>query len=143
MAYIFLEEGDLESAILAQFLNERSDEPQFAILEVIEKKKISLIKTKLNKRYDLSAIFDATGDDRNFYILDLLIKLVIYDFIRRNAARKMPKDVKDDRDEALKTLEAIKAGKEVPDGLPSITDTEGNTVARVTSGNNKNSNFYI
>jgi hypothetical protein len=143
MAYIFLEDGDLESAILAQFLNERSDEPQLAILEVIEKKKISLIKTKLNKRYDLSAIFDATGDDRNFYILDLLIKLVIYDFIRRNAARKMTKDIKEDYDDAMKSLEAIKAGKEVPDGLPSITDTEGNTVARVTSGNNKNSNFYI
>lgn len=143
MAYIFLEAGDLESAILAQFLNERTEEPQLEILEVIEKKKIALIKTKLNKRFDLTAIFTATGNERNFYILDLLIKLVIYDFISRNAARKMPKDVKEDRDEALKTLEAIKAGKEVPDGLPSITDTEGNTVARVTSGNNRNDNFYI
>jgi hypothetical protein len=55
----------------------------------------------------------------------------------------MPKDVKDDRDEALKTLEAIKAGKEVPDGLPSITDTDGNTVAKVISGNNRNENYYI
>jgi hypothetical protein len=143
MAYIFLEDGDLESAILAQFLNERSKEPQTEILEVIEKKKIALIKTKLNKRYDLAAIFNAIGDERNFYILDLLIKLVLYDFISRNAARKMTKDIKEDRDEALKTLEAIKAGKEVPDGLPSITDTEGNTVARVTGGNNRNNNFYI
>jgi hypothetical protein len=143
MAYIFLEDGDLESAILAQFLNERSEEPQLEILEIIEKKKVALIKTKLNRRFDLTAIFTAAGDDRNFYILDILIKLVLYDFISRNAARKMPKDVKDDRDEALKTLEAIKAGKEVPDGLPSITDTDGNTVAKVISGNNRNENYYI
>lgn len=143
MAYIFLEDGDLESAIFAQFLNERSAEPQLEILETIEKKKIALIKTKLNKRYDLDLIFEAVGDERNFYILDLLIKLFIYDFIRRNAARKMTKDVKEDYDGAMKTLEAIKAGKEVPDGLPSITDTDGNTVARVTSGNNRNDNFYI
>jgi hypothetical protein len=143
MAYIFLEDGDLESAIFAQFLNERSAEPLLEILEVIEKKKIALIKTKLNKRYDLDAIFTAVGDERNFYILDILIKLIIYDFISRNAARKMPKDAKDDRDEALKILEAIKAGKEVPHGLPSITDTDGNTVARVTSGNNRNGDFYI
>jgi hypothetical protein len=143
MAYIFLEDGDLESSIISQFLTERGAEQPTTILERIEKKKIATIRTKLKGRFDIDAIFEAEGDERNFYILDILIKLVLYDFIRRNAARKMPKDYKDDFDNAMKSLEKIKAGKEVPDGLPSITDTDGNTVARVTSGNNRNDNFYI
>jgi hypothetical protein len=143
MAYIFLENGDLESAIISQFLNERGAEQPTDILETIEKKKIALIKTKLKGRFDVDAIFDAEADDRNFYILDILIKLVLYDFIKRNAARKVPKDYSDDFNMAMKTLEKIKSGNEVPDGLPSIKDTEGESVKRIIHGNNRNPNFYI
>lgn len=143
MAYIFLEDGDLESSIISQFLNERGAEQPTTILETIEKKKIATIKTKLKGRFDIDAIFSAEGDDRNYYILDLLIKLVLYDFIRRNASRKVPKDYKDDYDATMKTLEKIKAGTEVPDGLPPITNDSNEVVKRVIHGNNRNSDFYI
>lgn len=143
MAYIFLESGDLESAVISQFLNERAAEQPTAILETIEKKKIALIKTKLNGRYDVDAIFSATANDRNFYILDLLIKLVVYDFIRRNAARKVPNDYKEDFEAAMKTLENIKAGKEVPAGLPMVTNEDNTTINTVKFGNNRNEDFYI
>lgn len=143
MAFIFLEEGDLESSIISQFLNERGAEQPTEILEIIEKKKIATIKTKLKDRFDTDTIFSDQGDCRNYYILDLLIKLVLYDFVRRNAARKVPKDYKDDYDDAMKTLEKIKAGKEVPDGLPPMTDENNELVQRVIHGNNRNANYYI
>ena len=143
MAYIFLEDGDLESAIIAQFLTERSAEAPTTILENIEKKKIATIKAKLKGRFDIDAIFEAAGDERNFYILDILIKLVLYDFIRRNAARKVPTDYKEEFDLAMKTLEAIKAGIEVPDGLPSIKDDEGNVVDKIIIANTSKRNNYI
>lgn len=143
MAYIFLTDNDLEVGILKQFITERSDENITLIIETIEKKKIALIKTKLNGRYDGEAVFSAIADDRNYYIVDLLVKLVLYDFVRRNAARKVPSDYKDDFIGAMKTLEKIKAGTEVPVGLPLITNDAGESAQRVIHGNNRNDNFYI
>lgn len=143
MAYKFLTTADLQSQIIDQFLTERSAEPQTAILEALELQNIEIIKTKLKGRFDIDAIFEAVSAERHYLIIRILVKLVLYDFIRRNAARKVPTDYVTEWEWAMKTLEAIKAGKEVPDGLPSIKDDEGNTVSRVMSGNNRNSNYYI
>lgn len=143
MAYKFLTTADLQSQIIDQFLTERSAEPQSAILEALELQNIEIIKTKLKGRFDIDAIFEAVGAERHYLIIRILVKLVLYDFIRRNAARKVPTDYVAEWEWAMKTLEAIKAGKEIPDGLPLILDTDGNTATRVTSGNNRNSNYYI
>lgn len=143
MAYQFLTTADLQSQIIDQFLTERSAEPQTQILEALELQNIEIIKTKLKGRFDVDAIFEAEAADRHYLIIRLLVKLVLYDFIRRNASRKVPTDYVKEWEWAMKTLEAIKAGKEVPDGLPLITDEDGEVVNRVTSGNNRNSDFYI
>lgn len=142
MAYKFLIPGDLEAHIIAQFLNERSAEPQTAILESLELQNIEVIRSKLKGRYDTDAIFEAAGGDRHYLIIKILVKLVLYDYIRRNAGRKVPTDYVKEFDWAMKLLEAIKAGKEVPDGLPSFINEDG-TTDRIISGNNKNEDFYI
>lgn len=143
MAYIFLTTADLQSQIIDQFLTERSAEPQTEILEALEKQNIAIIKTKLKGRFDTTAIFEAEEADRHYLIIRLLVKLVLYDFIRRNASRKVPTDYVKEWEWAMKTLEAIKAGKEVPDGLPLLKDDEGNEAKRVIFGNNRKDNFYI
>jgi hypothetical protein len=142
MAYKFLIPGDLEAHIIAQFLNERSAEPLTTILESLELQNIALIKTKLKGRYDTDAIFEASGVDRHYLIIKILVKLVLYDFIRRNAGRKVPDDYVKEADWANKLLEQIKAGKETPDGLPAFVNEDGST-GRIISGNNKNEDFYI
>ncbi len=142
MAYQFLETGDLEAHIIAQFLNERSAEPLTAILEVLELQNIEIIKTKLKGRYDTDAIFAAAGAARHYLIIKILVKLVLYDFIRRNAGRKVPADYVKEWEWAMKLLEQIKAGKETPDGLPAFVNADG-TTGRIISGNNKNEDFYI
>lgn len=119
MAYQFLTAADLEAHIIAQFLNERSAEPQTAILESLEAQNIAIIKTKLKGRYNIDAIFTATGAERHYLIIKILVKLVLYDFIRRNAGRKVPTDYVKEWEWAMKLLEQIKAGKETPDGLPA------------------------
>jgi len=143
MAYQFLESGDLEANIIAQFLSERSEEAQTAILENLELKTIALIKTKLNGKYDLDAIFEASGLDRHYLIIDIVVKIVLHQFIRRNAARKVPKDYVDDYNTAMKLLESIKEGKEQPVGLPPVKDDNGDEVPKVMHGNNRNNDFYI
>lgn len=143
MAYKFLIAADLQSHIIDQFLTERNAEPQTPILEDLELQNIAIIKTKLKGRFDVDAIFNATGSERHYLIIRILVKLVLYDFIRRNAARKVPTDYVKEWEWAMATLEKIKAGKEVPDGLPVPTDENGETVNRVIYGNNKNTNYYL
>ena len=142
MAYIFLTTSDLKSHILEQYLTERSEETPQIILESLELQNIELIKSKLKGRFDTEEIFNETGTDRHWLIIKILVKLVLYDFIRRNAARKVPTDYREEWEWAMKLLEKIKAGKEVPDGLPVFIDTEGNS-GRAVIGNNKNSDIYI
>lgn len=143
MAYKFLTTDDLHSHIIDQFLNERNAENQTTILEHLELQNIEIIKTKLRGRYDTEAIFNTTNTDRHYLIVRILVKLVLYDFIRRNAARKVPTDYVKEWEWAMKILEKIKAGKEVPDGLPLPTNENGDTVNRLIHGNNKNNDYYL
>lgn len=143
MAYQFLTNTDLNTRVFDTYINKSNDANTTKILEGIEKQNIALIKSKLAGRYDNTAIFTATLEDRHYLIIKLLVVLVTYDFIRRNAARKVPSDYVKDWENAMKTLESIKAGKETPEGLPKPTDESGNTTKRVMSGNTKNNDFYI
>jgi len=143
MAYKFLIAADLQAHIIDQFLTERSAEPQTAILETLEAQNIEIIKAKLKGRFDVVAIFNTTGADRHYLIIKILVKLVLYDFIRRNASRKVPTDYVNEWEWAMKLLEQIKAGKEVPDGLPIPLDANGDSTVPLMYGNNKNTDYYI
>ena len=142
MAFIFLEDNDLKSHILEQFLTERSEETPQAILETLEKQNIAIIKSKLKGRYDIEAIFTADAGERHWLIKKILIKLVLYDFVRRNAARKVPSDYVKEWEWAMKILEQIKSGKETPDGLPTHVNEDGST-GRVIYGSRTNRDNHI
>jgi len=139
---IFLEQIDLETQMFQQFFNQDNSPNKDEILDNIEQQNIALIKSKLNGRYDTTAIFSATGTDRHWLIIKILTKLVIYDFIRRNAARKLPNDLVKEWEWAMEILEKIKAGKETPEGLPPVTNEDG-TTGTIIYGNKKTNNFYI
>ena len=143
MAYAYITQLDLDTGIFRTLQHERNDEDTVAILENIELQNIELIKTKLNGRYDIDAIFQATGINRHYLIIKILTALIVYDFIRRNAARKVPKDATEDWEWAMKLLEQIKSGKETPDGLPDAVSENGDTIERLLWKNNKNKDFYI
>ena len=137
---IFLEQLDLETAAFQQFFNQDNSPNKDEILDNIEQQNIALIRSKLTGRYDTDAIFNASGNERHWLIIKILVKLVIYDFFRRNAARKVPKDTREEWEWAMAMLEKIKAGKETPEGLPEPSgDNEGKSIF----GNKKNQNFYI
>ena len=139
---VFLEQIDLETAMFQQFFNQDNSPNKDEILSNIEQQNIALMKSKLNGKYDTEAIFTASGANRHWLIIKLLTKLVIYDFIRRNAARKVPKDMREEWEWAMAMLEKIKAGKETPEGLPEYVAPDG-TTGKVIYGNHKNKNFYV
>ena len=122
---IFLELTDFDSAIRSQYLDKIIDEDA-TVLDQSEKRKIAEVKSYLSTRYDMSAVFSATGDDRNDFILDVLVDLVIFDVSHRINSRNIPDAWEQRKDEALARLEAVRNQDLNPMGLPELTDEDGN-----------------
>jgi len=142
MAYIFLAAEDFEPHIQSKLLTANSENPIATIMEPIEKQNIAFIRSKLSGRYDMDPVFIETGDDRNQVILKILLRMCLYDFIRRNAARKVPDDYREDYNWAIKELEKLQGGFSYAD-LPPYKDGEGEEIAKPIWANTTNNDNYI
>ncbi len=134
----FLETNDLESQLFKEFIDDSTDNENL-VLNTIEEHTIALVKSKLGKRYDVTEIFNKSGTDRNKLIISVLVPIVIYKLIRRNATRKMPEDIVNDYKYSLKWLDQVRDGIETPD-LPIKQEEKQ---IEVHHGNSKNENWYI
>lgn len=143
MAYRFLVDSDFDMQILSQLVRDRNAQDLNKILEDLEAKAISIVSAKLTGRYDLDAVFDAAEVDRHHLIVHFVLTITIYYFLRRNAARKVPSDYRDDYMDVMKALEKIQAGKLTPDGLPKPTDENGDVVTKPIIASRKNNDYYI
>lgn len=139
---IYLTKEDLVVLAYERFIDESSQDQEY-ILADAEKRAIAYLKTVLGTRYNVNALFDENEPIRNQLIVDILSQVVVYNIIRRNAARKVPTDYKEDYDSAMKLLKDIATGVLVLDGVPLPTDESGQTISQTIFGNNTNKNFYI
>lgn len=112
-------------------------------LKNVESENIGIIKSYLGSRYDVDTIFNKTAPIRNPLLVRILTKLVLYDVVRRNAARKVPVDYVEEYKEAMETLEKIAFGKLEIKELPPAIDEDGQVVSNTLFGNNRNPNYYI
>lgn len=139
---IYIDKDYLISQAQERFIDESSQNDD-EIIDKIELTQIAIIKTYLGTRYDVNTIFDEDSPIENEVLKEILAKLVLYKLIRRNAARKVPNDYKEQFDEAMKTLKEIATGIIRLDGVPHAVDTNGSVVSSSISGNLSNPNFYI
>ena len=139
---IYIDKDYLISHAQERFIDESSQNDD-EILDQIELTQIAIIKTYLGTRYDVNTIFDEDSPIDNEVLKEILAKLVLYKLIRRNAARKVPNDYKEQFDEAMKTLKEVATGIIRLDGVPSAVASNGSVVSNSISGNLSNSNFYI
>ena len=139
---IYIDKNYLISQAQERFIDESSQNDE-EIIDQIELTQIAVIKTYLGTRYDVNTIFDEDSPIENEVLKEILAKLVLYKLIRRNAARKVPNDYKEQFDEAMKTLKEIATGIIRLDGVPPAVDTNGSVVSNSISGNLSNPNFYI
>jgi hypothetical protein len=138
---IYLDTADLTTDSYQRFIDESTaDDP--TVIERSELVAIGITKTMLKGRYDVALIFDETVPLRDEYLVEIIVKLTMYKIIGRNAARKVPQDVKDDHTWAMKELKEINAGK-ITLELPIKTDADGNPSLKPMFGNNTNPDFYI
>lgn len=151
---IYLEKTDLVALSFERFIDESSgdipaegesiEDVRERILDEIELKNIKLVSSYIGNKYNVELIFDEAEPIRNELIVNILVKLCLYDIIRRNAARKVPTDYKEEYDKAMELLEKIAYGKLPVTGLPVPTDDDGNAITSNTLwGNNSNKDFYI
>jgi len=134
----FLTKEDLETRVFEDYVDDSVQE-DIEATQNIEKQAISMVKSKLRKRYDTDIIFtDAPYDGRDL-IIWAVSGIVSYRLIRRNAARKVPSDLKDEYKEVMAWLNDVRDGNENPE-LPMlpVEDQKG-----VLWGNSTNQNLYI
>lgn len=112
-------------------------------LDNIEAENIGIIKSYLGAIYDVDTIFDKDEPIINPLLVRILSKMVLYDVIRRNAARKVPSDYVEEYEKAMETLEKIAFGKLEIKELPPAIDEDGKIISHTLFGNNRNKNFYI
>jgi len=142
MAYIFFESTDFEPHIQSRLLDANSAGNLAAIMEPLEEQNIAFIGAKLGGRYNMTAVFNEVSPDRNQVILKILIIICLYELIRRNAARKVPSDFREDYNWAMKELDKLQSGQSYA-GLPPAIDENGDVDLKPIYGNNSNSDNYI
>lgn len=110
-------------------------------LRLAESMAISLIKTRLSGRYDVSKIFEATGDNRNMYLVSCVIAVAIYKLYTQKSPRQIPEYRKTDYDDVIDWLDRIGNGSESAD-LPSKPNEEYTSKLNLFSLYKPNNNKY-
>lgn len=136
MALSFLTEDDLKTQLFETYIDDSVQEDLQA-LDNIELQQIAFMKSKLRGRFDVAVMFSAAQYEDKPIIKQVLTALVNYFVVKRNAARKIPTDFKDNYNWAIKWLDNVRDAIESPE-LPA-KEVERKTVQW---GNNKNDEYY-
>lgn len=118
----FIELVDFPASIHDDILNALVKDIGKSITDNVDRT-IDEMAAYLNGRYDTVAIFSATGDSRNKYMLRLALTITIYYIYLIHNPRKMTQTIKDEFERAIETLEGIRDGNINPVGLP-VPETE-------------------
>lgn len=141
MAYAFLTIDDVLSRIRDEHRADITDSTEAVELSC-EGMAIAKVKSALNGRYDVAAVFAATGSGRNPLVVLHVLNIFVYLLYRRINPRKIPDEVKLDHDEALEWLDRVARGKESPD-LPAVQDPEVSAlVPRVGGGKAMGGHYF-
>lgn len=110
-------------------------------IEKAERMAIDQVKAHISGRYDTAVIFDKKDDDRDFYLVMIIIDMILYHLWAKKAPRQIP-EYRDKRyTDALSWLTDIGTGK-IRTDLPQLpSDTYENEI-RIYSTHTVNNNKY-
>ncbi len=112
--------GDQALKVISQVSDDNRDNAEAQAVEEIS--------GYLRPKYDTNAIFSAVGTERNRLIVMYTCDIALY-HMAASAPQKMGIEIRKERYErAVRWLESVQAGKNVPD-LPIAIDDDGNPVA--------------
>lgn len=154
MNYAFLTTADVLSRIRDEHRNSMTDRPESGdaslsdgIELTVESQAIAKIKSALNGRYNVAALFPAPpgeglADTRHPLIVHHTLVLFVYLLYRRINPRKMPEEVKLEHDETLEWLRDVARGVESPD-FPPLEDPEVSTQTPLFGGGQVRKGHYF
>ena len=98
-----------------------------------ESEAVEEISGYLRPKYDVAAIFAATGTSRNAHLVMITCDVALY-HLCSSIGQKMGSEVRKERyDRAIKWLEGVNRGSIVPD-LPLATDESGESATPIHFG---------
>lgn len=121
----FIEESDYSVVIRTEIKEILLENYTDETLEKAEKTGISQVKKRLAGKYDVEEIFSKTGDDRDSYIVMIVIDCILYHLYTATVPKKMPTIREERYQDALDWLKSVAKGEETTD-LPKIKDESGN-----------------
>jgi phage gp36-like protein len=133
----FIRLTDYDASIHTEILDAltRSDA---SIIEICEERAIAEMKSYLSARYDVDALFGATGDQRNTLVLMMAIDISIYHIFCIHNPQKLSKIRVDRYERAVEWLKAVAACKVSVDGAPLLPeDTRAKNAPSLMNSNTK------
>ncbi len=98
-------------------------DPSDAATAIAERMAIDQVRQHISGRADCDAIFNATGEERNYFILMIVIDITLYHLWSKRAPKKIPEHRSQRYQDALDWLKAVGAGK-ISTDLPPLTNND-------------------
>ena len=136
----FLEATDYNPIIRSFNMEELIDQDS-VILDECELTTIQLVKDHISTLYDVDEIFLETGSSRHRTIVNICLKITLYELFSRIAGVMMPDKLKEDYEDAIKLLGKIGAGQVGLAGAPALTNEDGSVKTIFRYGSHKRKSF--
>lgn len=92
-------------------------------------------------RYDVDALFDTVGAERDAFLLMLLKDLASWHFVQLANPNIHLDIIRTRYEDAIMSLKSIQAGKHVPQGWPPATPASASTFFQLSSQKRRNTSY--
>jgi phage gp36-like protein len=114
-----------------------------SLLDDAENTAIELMRGYLNARYDVVAIFNATGSDRNPILVKYAVDISLYYLYQRLPANQVPDMRVYNYEAAEKWLHRVQKQEVNPPDLPLVPSPDGDAKEYVQYGSNPRRNNHL
>ena len=138
----FIKLTDYDASIHREILDALTREDE-AIVEICEDRAVATMRGYLSRRYDVDAIFAATGDERNQLVLMMALDITVYHVFCIHTPQKLSQVRKDRYDRAMEWLKQVADEDISIDGAPLLPEEErANKATFLVRSNPKRTNHY-
>jgi phage gp36-like protein len=140
---MFITDDDYGVEIRQEILNLLDPSTERTYLAIAQKMAIDQVKQYISGRYNTEAIFSAEANNRNMFLVMLVIDLTLYHLWSKKAPRKMPEIRSQRYQDAIDWLKGVASGTIEPE-LPAAPepDQDYETGIRIESVHKPNNNKY-
>ena len=124
----------MKTVIYDHVMDDISENDDTTVAQCIEAA-VSEVKSYLSSRYNVTAIFSATGDNRDPLILEDTKVIAVWNLIRLSNSELIYQQWRERYDRIIDFLKQVSDGSIAPE-LPIATDEQGNPVIKSRFGSN-------